>query len=310
MYPIPSSPARTPATPRDAYRLSRPYHRALLDNLHLRLFEADALPISDTWNTRRVQSSFWRFYRNANDGAALELEEAGDGRAAAAEAEARLYPLQRGRLYFVPAGVRFSCRCAAAAVAHFYVHFDVLGLPSLALRELFARPIGLPPDDALEGRAGEIAAALAAGAPRDDLALQCRIKALLYEGLARHLEAVPADARERSLRRAARLAPVLPALEHIEAHLAERLPNARLAACCHLSGDHFLRRFRDCVGQTPAQYLLERRVTIAAQRLLFTDDSIERIAEGTGFGNRFYFSRVFTRRLGVSPAAYRKASRV
>jgi AraC-like DNA-binding protein len=34
------------------------------------------------------------------------------------------------------------------------------------------------------------------------------------------------------------------------------------------------------------------------------------IATEMGFGNRYYFSCVFARQTGVSPAAYRKLSRV
>jgi AraC family L-rhamnose operon transcriptional activator RhaR len=64
------------------------------------------------------------------------------------------------------------------------------------------------------------------------------------------------------------------------------------------------------VGQSPSHYIRERRVMLAAQQLLFSSASIDDIALATGFGNRFYFSRVFTRQLGVSPAAYRKTSRV
>jgi len=51
-------------------------------------------------------------------------------------------------------------------------------------------------------------------------------------------------------------------------------------------------------------------VEAAAQRLLLTNDPIEGIAEACGFANRFYFSRVFARRMGAAPAAYRRAGRV
>ena len=64
------------------------------------------------------------------------------------------------------------------------------------------------------------------------------------------------------------------------------------------------------IGQTPAQYVLERRITFAAERLSFSEDSIERIAEVCGFPDRFYFSRMFVRRMGQPPAAYRRTSRV
>jgi len=103
---------------------------------------------------------------------------------------------------------------------------------------------------------------------------------------------------------------VMPALRYIDEHLGEAMDNATLAAQCHLSEDHFIRRFRESVGQTPAQYVLDRRVSTAAQQLVFSSESIEAIADQTGFPNRFYFSRMFARRMGVPPAAYRNTSRV
>ena len=51
----------------------------------------------------------------------------------------------------------------------------------------------------------------------------------------------------------------------------------------------------------------EQRLEVATQRLLFTEESIEQIAVETGFNNRFYLSRVFTRKIGIPPADYRKS---
>ncbi len=47
----------------------------MINTLHLRLFEAECIAIDSGWNTRHVQSSFWRFYRNGSDGASLEADE-------------------------------------------------------------------------------------------------------------------------------------------------------------------------------------------------------------------------------------------
>ena len=81
--------------------------QGLGSRLHLRLFTAERRTITPDWRAGNVRSSYWRFYANADDGAALALH--GD-----TESGEELYPLAAGRLYFVPAGVRFSCRCAAA----------------------------------------------------------------------------------------------------------------------------------------------------------------------------------------------------
>jgi AraC-like DNA-binding protein len=268
----------------------------LTDSLHLRLFQSATCYFeAGQWRTRNVQSSFWRFYMNFRDGAALELPNG-------------IMPLRAHRLYFVPAGVYFHCR-SEAPFEHFYAHFDVIGLPGLAMRELFSAPIELEHDKDLQSRTRQLARELSQDAPLD-LARHCLLKSCIYSGLAGYLRTLPAEKCERLQQLSLAHAPVEPALRFIEENLASRLTNRTLSSLCYLSEDHFIRRFRACVGQSPAQYVQERRVTLAAQRLLFTEQSIEQIAQDMGFGNRFYFSRIFTRHTGVSPAAYRKTSRV
>jgi YesN/AraC family two-component response regulator len=53
----------------------------------------------------------------------------------------------------------------------------------------------------------------------------------------------------------------------------------------------------------------EIRVREAASLLLRTNESLDEIAEKTGFVNRFYMSRVFKKVTKESPAAYRRKHR-
>jgi len=279
---------------------NRPDHADLArldaEALHIRIFAAKYVELrARSWNSANVQDPFWRLYMNNRAGATLELADGA-------------YPLDAEQLYLVPAGVRFSCG-NAAAIGHFYVHFDVIGVPRVALRELFGGPLHMPDRPALAADARGLAGVLAER-PVVGLIEQLRVKALLYGVLAAYLASRPAGAMERYWVLAAAHAPVRAALREIEEHLPEPLTNRRLAQLCHMSEDYFIRRFRACVGQSPARYIQEQRVLQAAQSLLFTADSIETIAAATGFANRFYFSRVFASQMGVSPAAYRKAVRV
>jgi transcriptional regulator GlxA family with amidase domain len=161
----------------------------------------------------------------------------------------------------------------------------------------------------LENQSALLARELAASQPLDEVR-RCKVKALLYQGLAKYLEIVEPKIMERYRHLGAAHAPVLPALEFIEENLSQPHSNAVLAALCGYSEDHFIRSFSQCVGNTPARYVQELRVTAAAQQLLFSNNSIEAISEAAGFTNRFYFSRVFKEHTGFSPAAYRKNSRV
>lgn len=96
------------------------------------------------------------------------------------------------------------------------------------------------------------------------------------------------------------------ATQPYEAHLGEPLSNQDLASRCHMNTDYFIRRFRVSMGRTPGHYIQEQRIKRAEQQLLMTQLSIKQIAAENGFGSRFYFTRVFSRVTGVSPAAYRK----
>lgn len=265
---------------------------AILGEVHLRLLKIDTLQLSEgTWTARNVCDPFWRLYRNEDDGAFLNLPNR------------EPFDLHAGRVYLVPAGVFFSCG-QSAGFRHFYLHFDVVGLPRLTLASLFDGPVGLPLDPDFEARVSTVSAITEPNAQR------WRAKAIAYEALARHIETVPPTLRVRALGRAAALEPVAPALALIESSLDSALDVPTLARTCCFSTDHFARLFKSSVGQTPAAYIQSRRIERAAERLLTTDDSLETIAEDYGLGNRFYFSRVFARKMGVPPAAYRKQGMV
>jgi AraC-like DNA-binding protein len=255
--------------------------------LHIRLFHSDYMRLrAGEWRTQNVRDAFWRFYVNDRDGAALLLKN-------------EAFPLRAGRLYFVPEDVFFSCH-NDCAVEHYYAHFDVIGLPMAIRQALFSTPIEVE-DTALQQEAVAIAG-LVKSTLALDVALRCRIKALLLRALATVLEkdgsaTLDADSYHEHLE---------PAIEYIENHLSKRIDNAQLARCCHWSTDHFGRRFHESIGKTPGQYVQARRIAVASQLLLFTDKSIEQIAEETGFSNRFHFSRAFARVMNCGPAAYRR----
>lgn len=74
----------------------------------------------------------------------------------------------------------------------------------------------------------------------------------------------------------------------------------------HMSAEWFIRCFKQAAGQTPAQYLLSLRITNAQGLLENSDYSIKEVASIVGYDSPLYFSRVFKRRVGISPAQFRK----
>jgi AraC-like DNA-binding protein len=72
---------------------------------------------------------------------------------------------------------------------------------------------------------------------------------------------------------------------------------------------HFLRLFANVLGVTPHQYLVRSRLRQAARLLADADLPVTDIAYDVGFADLSNFVRTFHRAAGVSPRAFREASR-
>jgi AraC-like DNA-binding protein len=66
-------------------------------------------------------------------------------------------------------------------------------------------------------------------------------------------------------------------------------------------------RFVATIGVPPMQYLMQWRLTLAAQALRRGDEPIMRIAERSGYDSEASFTRAFKREFGMPPAMWRKA---
>lgn len=98
-------------------------------------------------------------------------------------------------------------------------------------------------------------------------------------------------------------------VELVDAELAGGLPSARLAEAAGLGASAFLRAFRGSMGMTPCDYVLRRRVRLAADLLELTDLPVAVIAERTGFGSGTHLASAFLSLRGLSPSAHRRALR-
>jgi AraC family transcriptional regulator len=95
-------------------------------------------------------------------------------------------------------------------------------------------------------------------------------------------------------------------LERIERDLDQPLSLADLAAEAGLGERQFCRAFRASTGASPHQYVLQRRVH-RAQELIAAGGVLAEVALRCGFTDQSQLTRSFSRHLGLTPGAYRRA---
>jgi AraC-like DNA-binding protein len=94
---------------------------------------------------------------------------------------------------------------------------------------------------------------------------------------------------------------------YIEAHLASRIRVQDLTALIRLSVSHFSRAFKTSFGMPPLEYVAVRRIELACELMLTTDESTCQIALACGLCDQSHFCRVFRRVIGASPNVWRRA---
>jgi transcriptional regulator GlxA family with amidase domain len=100
-----------------------------------------------------------------------------------------------------------------------------------------------------------------------------------------------------------------PVLEWARQRLDQPLTVSELAQQALMSPRTFARRFREAVGTSPLQWLVEQRVRLAQELLETSDEPVERIAARTGFGTAVSLRQHFRRVTSVSPQTYRHVFR-
>lgn len=97
------------------------------------------------------------------------------------------------------------------------------------------------------------------------------------------------------------------AKEMLLADLAGATSLAVVAEACGLSRGYFARAFRGSTGLPPHAWLNKARIERAMMLLRQRRQSLSAIAHECGFVDQSHFTRVFVRRVGLSPGAWRRA---
>lgn len=99
---------------------------------------------------------------------------------------------------------------------------------------------------------------------------------------------------------------MMDAVEYMEEHIEDTYDAAEIAKIACSSTFHFQRMFHMLTGNTVAEYVRKRRLTLAAQELAATKAKVLDIALKYGYDTPESFSKAFRRVHGTSPSAARE----
>ncbi len=100
------------------------------------------------------------------------------------------------------------------------------------------------------------------------------------------------------------------ALAFIELNFQNDISVENIADHCGLNRSYFGKIFKGAVGQPPQEFLLNYRMTKAAELLKLSRLSIGDISKAVGYDNQLHFSRAFKNVFGVPPRVWRNQNQI
>ncbi|SFD65499.1 AraC-like ligand binding domain-containing protein [Paenibacillus catalpae] len=99
-------------------------------------------------------------------------------------------------------------------------------------------------------------------------------------------------------------------LNDIEANIGvSEMSLSDLSAKAAVTYAHFSRVFKQYTGMNVSEYILIKKIMLAKEKLMLTDDTISTICLACGFESESYFYKKFKLITGMTPVAYRRSCR-
>ena len=230
----------------------------------------------DNWVYPESVFSCWIFYWNPQPGAEVIC----DG---------KIIKLEENTCLLIPPYTKFATN-STQKFRQFYLHFSAPEPFDRVRRKVFLFDAG-----DISSQVGEIQKC------SDENRRALLLRLLIYH----HLAAIPEedflDPEEQIMSPGIRKA-----VECINQNLQAPLSNSELYRKAGLSRNQFYELFGKEMGMTPGRYLLNARMEYARRKLIYSDETIDEIATGSGYADRFHFSKAFKKFYGFPPGSYRR----
>ncbi|MFI4913314.1 MAG: helix-turn-helix domain-containing protein [Sedimentisphaeraceae bacterium JB056] len=288
----------------------------------LQILNTDLIRVGRGWNWKNVNSPFTRLYYAVDGGGAVEF---GGVR----------YDIRPGNMYLIPC-FEFHDYYCKDFLEHYFVHFTSRLLCGLDLftiqncqyqlkaenehKQLFERLIELNPDKklydidpkrsvSLPENIGSIDIKMLSDDPAkagDFISRAVESRGILNQLIAPFLKTATGFTEPGKLAAAGRFAEVL---HFIDENLQKPITLSDMAEVIHLNPTYFSNLFADFMGERPVEYLSRKRIERAQLLLLSTNMTLKEISGSVGFSEANYFSRVFSKHIGMPPQKYRYQER-
>jgi AraC-like DNA-binding protein len=209
--------------------------------------------------------------------------------------EGEPFILTAGNWYLLPADYSFDFSCDDR-MEHIYFHLKFCDLDGLDLLSSIPAPIEFP---ASEDKSALFLSCLASDALADGLLLRHEAESVLLSIL---------DAHNVRLENPRFSPVVVRAIKYIKRNLSAQLTVSEIAEHAFVSTSTLTKKFKAELSKSVSEYVNDRIMFEASQRLLKTNLSVLAISEKYGFSDQFYFSRRFKEKFGLSPMKYRKTT--
>ncbi len=94
-------------------------------------------------------------------------------------------------------------------------------------------------------------------------------------------------------------------LEYINEHISEQIKISELAANVHMSINTFERHFKNNLGISPREFILNKRLSLSI-KLLESNLSVQKVCEKSGFTDCSHYISIFKKNFGQTPLQYKK----
>ena len=99
------------------------------------------------------------------------------------------------------------------------------------------------------------------------------------------------------------------AINYIEQNFQNNISIEDIATVCGINRSYLGKIFRNSIGRSPQEFLMNYRMVKATELLKLTSLSIADISSAVGYENQLHFSRAFKNIYGVSPREWRNQNK-